>query len=148
MADRRSPRALVVDDDPFVRDALTGSLRNAGYDVSAADSGEAAVRLAALLVPEVVVMDVIMPPGISGIEATRRIVEHDSAVRVVMFSVHRSPDIVAAALAAGATSYVAKENGAGHAARRSGPDNGGAGNSDARADATDRDVAPRGSDSA
>jgi DNA-binding NarL/FixJ family response regulator len=107
--DKDSPRALVVDDDPFVRGALTRFLGDAGYEVSEARNGEDGVVLAGSLRPDVILMDVMMPPGISGIEATRRIIERDPTARVVMFSVHQSEDVVGAAVAAGAAGYVTKE---------------------------------------
>ena len=101
-------RVLAVDDDPVVQRTVNAALRDAGYHVTEARDGEAAVVLAAELRPDIIVMDVMMPPGISGIEATRRIVDADAAARVVMFSVHDSAETVAAAVAAGARSYVTK----------------------------------------
>ncbi|WP_426503053.1 DNA-binding response regulator [Dactylosporangium sp. McL0621] len=109
VTDDRLVLALVVDDDPFVRRALTLYLKQAGYDVAEAGNGQAAVELVKSLRPGVIIMDVMMPPGISGIEATRHIVEWDPSARVVMFSVHQTDDVVSAAVAAGATSYVTKE---------------------------------------
>jgi DNA-binding NarL/FixJ family response regulator/nucleoside phosphorylase len=102
-------RALVVDDDPLVRTAVTRLLIDAGYDVSEARRGEEAVELAASLRPDVILMDVVMRSSISGIEATRRIVERDPNARVMMLSIHDSGEVVAAALEAGATSYVTKD---------------------------------------
>ncbi|MEU7871270.1 LuxR family transcriptional regulator [Dactylosporangium sp. NPDC049140] len=99
---------LIVDDDPYVRLALTAVLRDADFEVTEASSGEAAVEAAAALSPDLIVMDILMPPGITGIEATRRIVECNPNARVVMFSVYETTEIVSAALAAGATSYVTK----------------------------------------
>jgi RNA polymerase sigma factor (sigma-70 family) len=99
---------LTVDDDPIVRQAVSAALRNAGYNVTEAGAGEEGVMLAAELRPDIIVMDIMMPPGITGIEATRRIVGADPTARVVMFSVHDSGETVESAIAAGARSYVAK----------------------------------------
>jgi RNA polymerase sigma factor (sigma-70 family) len=101
-------RALTVDDDPIVRQVVGAALRDAGYSVIEAEAGEEAVRLAAELRPDVIVMDVMMPPGITGIEATRRIVGADPGARVVMFSVRDAAETVESAIAAGARGYVAK----------------------------------------
>jgi DNA-binding NarL/FixJ family response regulator/CRP-like cAMP-binding protein len=109
VTDRRRLRALVVDDDALVRETLTRLLDEAGYQVTEAGDGEAGVEMAGSVRPDVIVMDVMMPPGISGIEATRRIVERDPDARVMMFSVHQGEDVVAAAIAAGAAGYVTKQ---------------------------------------
>ena len=102
---------LVVDDDLIVRTAVTAAFRSADYHVSEAHDGENAVELAASLRPDVITMDILMPPGMSGIDATRRIIESRPEVRVVMFSVYEAEGVVAAAVAAGATSYITKAAG-------------------------------------
>lgn len=109
MNDRQRVRVLLVDDDPFARASISAALVDAGYDVTQANDGEAAVDLVERSHPDIVVMDIMMPPGISGIEATRRIVERDPRARVLMFSVHSDDEVIAAAMSAGATSYVTKQ---------------------------------------
>ncbi len=111
MADEISHEAvlkvMVVDDHPVVREGLAGMLRQAGYLVFEAGDGRQAVDLASSVRPQLVIMDVLMP-GISGIEATERICAQNPAIRVLMLSVADSPEIVRAALRAGATSYLTK----------------------------------------
>ena len=101
-------RVLVVDDHPLYREGLVGLLGTT-EDLSVvgqAADGLEAVRLAAELSPDVVVMDVTMP-GLDGIEATRRIVAAAPEVRVLILSM-LDDSSVADAVAAGARGYVVK----------------------------------------
>ncbi|HSO70545.1 MAG TPA: response regulator transcription factor [Arachnia sp.] len=99
---------LVVDDHPLYREGLVGLLGTT-HDlvvVGQAADGLEAVRLAAELSPDVVVMDITMP-GLDGIEATRRIVSASPPVRVLILSM-LDDSSVADAVAAGARGYVVK----------------------------------------
>lgn len=110
-------RVLVVDDHPIVRSGIVGLLdTEPDFEVvGEAESGEAAIELAAGLRPDVVLMDLRMP-GIGGVEATRRIV-HDlpggSAAsgpdaRVLVFTTYEGDDQILAAIEAGASGYLVK----------------------------------------
>src|ERR1700689_5593659 len=59
--------------------------------------------------PDVVVTDLAMP-GASGLEAIRRILSADAAARVLVFSMHVSPDLALAAIRAGALGYITKSS--------------------------------------
>ena len=100
-------KALVVDDHAIVREGLAGILRDEGYVVFEASDGERAVEMASSVRPELVIMDVLMP-GMSGIDATERIVTLNPSARVVMLSVADSTDTVRAAMRAGAVGYLTK----------------------------------------
>jgi DNA-binding NarL/FixJ family response regulator len=100
-------RVMIVDDHPIVREGLGHMLGEAGYVVSEASDGTQAVKLAASLRPQLIVMDVVMP-GMSGIEATQRVRAQDPTIHVLMFSMREDPETVLAALKAGATSYLSK----------------------------------------
>jgi DNA-binding NarL/FixJ family response regulator len=102
---------LLADDHGVLRDGIQRLLEaNADIRVVAvAQDGLEAVRKAAELPPDVVVMDVAMP-ALNGLEATRRIVERSSRTAVVMLSMHSSADMVRAAFAAGARGYLLKES--------------------------------------
>lgn len=65
-------KILVVDDSPTERQVLTEFLVNNGYRVVTADSGEKAVLLAKEEMPDLILMDVVMP-GMNGYQATRTI---------------------------------------------------------------------------
>jgi two-component system, NarL family, response regulator LiaR len=106
-------RVLVVDDDPdFVEAAKVSLASDRRIEVvGGATSGEEAVRQAAVLRPEVVAMDVVMP-GLDGIEATRLIRKDQPECRVVLVSgsifVDRGDEGDEAARVAGASAYVVK----------------------------------------
>jgi DNA-binding response OmpR family regulator len=99
-------RVLVVDDDMNVRDVVRRYLEHAGYTVVLAGDGEMALRLVAESVPDLVVLD-LMLPGIDGLEVCRRI-RSRSAVPVVMLTALGEEDERIAGLQLGADDYVAK----------------------------------------
>jgi two-component system, NarL family, invasion response regulator UvrY len=101
---------LVVDDQaPFRRAARSVLERLAGFElVGEADNGEEAVTLAVHLHPSLVLMDIHMP-GIGGIEATRRIVDADPGVLVILCSSMDPGDVAASMAASGARAYLSKE---------------------------------------
>ncbi len=102
-------RLLLVDDMPQVRRDLRQLLELSGLVeiVGEAGDGLEAVRLATVLAPEAVLMDLEMP-GLDGYEATRRIKSQSDHVRVIILSVHAGPEEVRRALAAGADSFITK----------------------------------------
>jgi DNA-binding NarL/FixJ family response regulator len=102
-------RVLVVDDHDFFRQGLRELLEEQGIEVvgEAAD-GNAAVEAARELTPDVVVMDLNLP-GISGIEATRRIGEAAPRARVLMLTISADHEDVTAAVLAGACGYLLKD---------------------------------------
>lgn len=102
---------LLVDDHAVVR-AGYRQLLEAEPDFQVcgeAGTGEQACRLAAELVPDIVVMDVSLP-GIGGIEATRRIRSRNPDTRVLVFSMHEGDVFVEQALEAGAHGYIPKSS--------------------------------------
>jgi len=101
-------RVLVVDDHAFYRSGLRAMLAGEGLAVTEAASGAAALESARREAPDVVLMDVHMP-GMSGIEATRRLGDAARAVPVVMLTVSADERDVVAAVRAGARGYVLKD---------------------------------------
>lgn len=102
-------RVLVVDDHPLFRYGLRSALASSSdiEVISEAVSGTAAVALANSLRPDVIVMDLNLP-GLTGVEATRRIVEANPAIRVLVLTMLDDDDSVFAALRAGARGYLLK----------------------------------------
>ena len=102
-------RVLIADDHPHFRDGLRALLLSApdAEVVGEAGDGEEAVRLAARLQPDVILMDLNMP-GTGGIEATRRILHTSPHIRVLVISMYEDDDSVFAALKAGARGYLLK----------------------------------------
>jgi DNA-binding NarL/FixJ family response regulator len=106
-------RAVVADDHPVFRQGLRVLLEDLGVDVVAeAPDGSGAVEAALRERPDVVLMDVQMP-GLSGIEATRQLVERWPEARVLVLTMVADDEAVFAAVQAGALGYVLK--GAGQA---------------------------------
>jgi two-component system invasion response regulator UvrY len=102
---------LIVDDQPPFRDAARTlvSMLSGWQVVGEVGTGEDAVDAVRDSQPGVVLMDINLP-GISGIEATRRIVEAYPNVRVVLLSTYQADDLPADALTCGAAAYVRKED--------------------------------------
>ena len=107
-------RVLVVDDHPIVLQGCRRMLQDAGInDVFEARDPETGYRLYCSHKPEVVIVDLGMQDkGLSGLELIRRIRGHDAHVRILVFSMHSDPVIVARALQAGATGYAVKDTSA------------------------------------
>lgn len=104
-------RVLLVDDHAVVRAGYRLLLLNVPEIevVGEAGTGELACQRFAELRPDVVVMDLALP-GLSGLEATRRILARDPAARVLVFSMHEDALFIERALAAGARGYVTKSS--------------------------------------
>lgn len=107
MADKLT--VLLVDDHALVRKGFRRMLEDdaAISVVGEASDGEDAVRLAVELKPKVVVMDCALP-GLSGIDATRRIRAKMPDAIVLMLSMHSEDTLVRQALEAGARGYILK----------------------------------------
>lgn len=103
-------RVLVVDDQPLAR-AGAAMLLDAEPDltvVGQAADGESAIRLAAELAPDVVLMDLRMP-GMGGVAATRALADAgDGTTRVLVMTTFDDEELVDDALRAGASGYLLK----------------------------------------
>ena len=106
-------RVLLVDDQRVVREGLgtlLGLLDGIRVVGTAAD-GEQALLLAARLKPDVVLMDLRMP-RCDGVEATRRLRQHDPDIKVLVLTTYADRESVIHALRAGARGYLTKDAGA------------------------------------
>ncbi|MDA8455366.1 response regulator [Acidovorax sp. GBBC 3334] len=101
---------LIVDDHAEIRRLLRMTLEGEDLALHEADSGAAAWTAAQAQRPDVVLMDVMMPGGLDGLEVCRRIRACPSLAhtQVVMLSARDSTQDRAAGLLAGACSYIAK----------------------------------------
>ncbi len=104
-------RVLLVDDHAVVREGYRRLLEATGdiTVVAEAASGEGAYTAFTDQAPDVVIMDISLP-GISGLEALRRIRAREPVARVLIFSMHADPVFVARALDGGALGYLTKES--------------------------------------
>ena len=100
---------LLVDDHALVRRGFRRLLEDEADIVVRGETGdgEEAVRMAKELRPNVVVMDCALP-GINGLIATRRILEENKKVAVLMLSMHSEDTWVRQALESGARGYILK----------------------------------------
>jgi len=103
---------LITDDHALVRQGIRAflELQPDLAVIGEADSGEAAVRMAAELVPDVVLMDLVMP-GIGGVEATRQVKQVSPHSQVIVLTSYHEDEYIFPALRAGALSYVLKDVG-------------------------------------
>jgi len=106
-------RILIVDDHEVVRRGLHALLgTQAGWEVvDEAASGPDAVKKVNQIKPDVVIMDITMPV-MSGLDATRLIMETAPQTKVLIFTMHDSEQMMQTALEAGARGYVLKSNAA------------------------------------
>ena len=104
-------RVLIVDDQPPFRVAanLVFDLLDEFEVVGEATSGEAALEEVTRLEPDLVVMDINLP-GMSGIEATRRVTAEHPGTFVLLVSTYEVDDLPAGAESSGALAYVHKEH--------------------------------------
>jgi DNA-binding NarL/FixJ family response regulator len=105
----RPLRIVVVDDHPMYRDGLRQMLANSPETepVGEAATGEDAVVIVARLQPDLVLMDLRLP-GMSGVEATRRILDETPGLPILVLSMLDDDDSVFAAMRAGARGYLLK----------------------------------------
>lgn len=101
---------LLIDDHRLVRAGLRALIDELpGYRVvGEGDDGDQVEELVALRQPAVVVMDISMA-RVSGVQALTALRRRHAALPVVMLSMHAGPEMVLAAMRAGATAYVVKE---------------------------------------
>ncbi len=105
-----SVKILLADDHRIMREGLRSLIeKKPDMEVVAeAENGRMTVQLARRLRPDVVIMDVAMP-DMNGMEATHRIIDGSSGVKVIALSVHSDRRFVAGMLSAGASGYLLKD---------------------------------------
>jgi CheY-like chemotaxis protein len=102
-------RLLIVDDKREIRQLVRATLEYDGWEVFEAETGDAAVTVAAVRKPDLVIMDMMMPGTIDGMEATRRIksAPETAGCKVIMLS-GSEIELREAALAAGVVEFIQK----------------------------------------
>lgn len=103
-------RILLVDDHPLLRTGVMQliALENDLETVGEASNGEEAIRLAAELEPDLIILDLNMK-GMNGIETLSALRDREVTSRIVMFTVSDNQEDVVAALQAGADGYLLKD---------------------------------------
>lgn len=107
-------RVLIVDDHPIVLQGCRRMLQDAGIvEVMEARDVTSGYRLYRRHRPDILIVDLGMhDKGLGGLELIRRVSARDPRARILVFSMHSDPVIVARALQAGATGYVVKDTSA------------------------------------
>ena len=98
---------LIVEDDEVIMGTLAYNLARAGFAVSRATDGAAALKLARKVRPDLILLD-LMLPGESGIEVCQRIRETDAEVVIVMITAKDAEEDKVRGFEAGADDYVTK----------------------------------------
>ena len=103
------PKILIVDDDPDIVEILRYNLSMAGYQVKSASNGKECVKKAKLFLPEIILLDVMMPV-MGGIEACSILKEIPSLnnTRVIFLSARSEDYTQLSAFDAGADDYISK----------------------------------------
>lgn len=108
---------LVVDDEPEILRAVRGGLTAQGYTVQTAADGAEALQMASASPPDMVVLDVMLPGTVDGLEVCRRLREW-SGVPILMLSALGQERQKVAALDSGADDYLTKPFGMGELTAR------------------------------
>lgn len=105
----KARRVLVVDDERDLVDLITYNLRRNGYEVLAAGDGNAAIEIAQREMPDLIVLD-LMLPGIDGTEVARRLKgdARTAGIPIVMLTAKGEETDVVVGLTLGADDYVTK----------------------------------------
>lgn len=103
-------RVLLADDHAMIRHAISSSIsrREDIEVVGQCCDGLMAVKLAAELVPDIILMDISMP-YLNGFEATREILRNHPQIKIIALSMHSSKQFVTEMLKAGACGYLLKD---------------------------------------
>ncbi len=107
MEPSRTPRILVVDDEPSIVDAVATSLRYEGFDVNEAVNGRLALAAAQENPPDLIVLDVMLP-DLDGLEVTRRLRSDGIRVPILFLTARDAVEDRVAGLTIGADDYVTK----------------------------------------
>jgi DNA-binding NtrC family response regulator len=101
-------RLLIVEDERSIRLALSGLLRREGYEVEQAEDGAEAIRRLAAEPFDLVLTDLALGEGASGMDVLRTVRAEQPATPVVMITAHGSEKIAVEAMKLGAEDYVPK----------------------------------------
>jgi two-component system response regulator RegX3 len=103
----RTPRILIVEDEPAIRTGLTDVLVYHGYDTDAVDNGETGLAKALTGTFDLILLDVMLP-GLNGFEVCNRIRAADRDQAIIMLTAKSSDEDIIQGLTLGADDYVAK----------------------------------------
>ncbi len=101
------PSVMIVDDEPYILQSLSGLLSDEGFEVFTATNGYEALKLIEQEVPDLVLLDIWMP-GLDGIETLKEIKKHDSVIQVIIITGHGTIETAVNATKLGAFDLIEK----------------------------------------
>lgn len=101
-------KAMIVDDEQAIREALGRKLKREGYEIVTCQNGLDAVRAFHTERPDIVILDIIMPGGMDGLTVSRRIREVSDTPILMLSAQAITEDDIIDGLNAGADEYLAK----------------------------------------
>ena len=105
-------RILIIEDERALTDVLTYNFQREGYETILAHDGKEGLRKAQTLLPDIIVLD-LMLPVMNGLEEARYLKKLMPAVPVIIYTVHSDPFVEKEARSAGAFAVVSKSESAG-----------------------------------
>ena len=101
---------LIVEDQPDLRKLLRVTMSLEDLEIHEAEDGHAALKAAQALAPDVMLLDVMMPGGLDGLQVCERIKSDPmmKKTRIIMLTARAQESDIAAAMAAGADGYLSK----------------------------------------
>ncbi|GHV64218.1 DNA-binding response regulator [Spirochaetia bacterium] len=105
-------KILLADDQALITESLSTFLSNYTDDmavVGIAQNGKEAVAFAEKYHPDIILMDVLMPPGMNGVEAVKIIKPKHPEIKIIMLSTYDEDEFVRSALLAGSSGYLLKD---------------------------------------
>ena len=112
-----APRILVVDDEPLQRDIASDILTSFGYQVVTMPSGEAGIEYLRGAAADLVVLDMLMPPGLNGLETYREMLRIRPGQKALIVSGFSESGDVREAMRLGVGGFVKKPYGMNQIAR-------------------------------
>jgi CheY-like chemotaxis protein len=106
----RRAKILVVDDEAVIRDLETQILESLGHEVLQSATGEDALRMAREHQPDLILLDILMPPGLTGIQVCHelRADKHTRDIRVIIVTAVDAKHALEESIIAGADDFLAK----------------------------------------
>ncbi len=103
-------KVLVIDDETDIANTVKFLLELRNYEVIVAGDGYKGINMAQGSKPDLILLDVMMPPGIDGFETCRRLKSKETTqdIPIIMFTAKGESDSVEEAINAGATDYIVK----------------------------------------
>lgn len=106
--DTLTKKILVVDDALIIRKMISDLARECGWEIAGeAKDGQEAFEIYKNQKPDLVTMDMVMP-NMNGLEALKKIREHDANARVIMISAVNQKDKLEESIMAGASDFIVK----------------------------------------